>query len=285
MAKKKVKASKIELKKLPNVWELIKKTWFEGTTFWRPLTGLLIIYALLYFVLVMGLSFSSYLQNPLSTSTGGLSKTLSTIFAVINTNSLTDGTQSDATVLIQFLLFLIASLAFIWTLRKLQALKKIKLRDAYYQGTSTLIPVILVSMVLILTVLPAIAGSAILATALQSGASGIETLIVSLISGLLLLLSLVLFVMLWPAFYIVSLPQTRPMQAIRAAAKVTKKHRFAILRKMIMLAILSFVLLFIILLPIALAVSVIVPEVAFVLLFIVFGFCHVYLYTLYRSLL
>jgi hypothetical protein len=270
--------------KLPSVWELIKKTCLEYITFWRSFTGLLVVYAILYFVLILGLSFSSNVQNSTAHS-NALSKAFNSIISVFSTNASSSSTQSNATVLMQFLLFLVASLAFIWTLRKLQSLKKISLRDAYYQGTSALIPTILVTLVLMLTLLPAIGGSAVLAVALQTTTGGLVIFVTGVIAGLLLLLSIYLFAMLWPAFYIINLPTTRPIGALKSAIKATKKHRFVIITRMIILAILILIFLMVIMVPAALVVAAIVPEVAFVLLFIIFGFAHIYLYKLYRSLL
>jgi hypothetical protein len=170
-------------------------------------------------------------------------------------------------------------------LRKLQGLKQIKWRDAYYQGTATFIPTILVCVVLVILLIPAIISGSLLATALQLSPSAAELTVVGAITALLLFLSALLFIMYWPAFYIVSLPQTRPIQALRSARKVTKRRRLAILRKTIMWLIVCFVTAIILLLPIAMIIPAIVSYWAFALLFVIFGFSHVYFYNLYRSLL
>ncbi|MEI6237493.1 MAG: hypothetical protein WCP03_02745 [Candidatus Saccharibacteria bacterium] len=287
VSKKITKKSNKKLKpaKLPSSWDLIKKTWFELTTFWRPLLGVSIVYAVLYFVLVMGLSFSSSLQDSSITGSSRMGDAFSSVFSVFSSSSLSGSSSSDATVLVQFILFLAASMAFVWSLRKLQALKKIKMSDAYYKGTATLIPTILVSFILVATLLPVVGGSSLLANVLQNGGSGTEIAIVTAISGILLLISCYLFSMYWPAFYIVSLPDTKPFQALRSSMKVTKKRRFAIIRKALVLDILMVLSLFIVLLPIALVLPSIIPLVSFLLIFIIFGIMHVYLYVLYRSLL
>ena len=133
--------------------------------------------------------------------------------------------------------------------------------------------------------MPAIIGSSLLATAVQLSATSLEIFIVSLITGVLLLISLVFFVMFWPAFYIASLPQTRPIQALRSALKVTKKRRLGILRRIVAWGLLSLVVMLIILIPLAMFIPSAVSYLVFVLLFVLFGFSHVYLYNLYRSLL
>ena len=158
------------LTKLPSVWFLVKKTWFEASTFWRPLVGVTIVYVVLYFSLVLGLNLSSSWQDELLLSDSGFGGSLSVIFGAFYATGLGSSTSSDSTTLVQIMLIIMASMAFIWTLRKLQGLKQIKWRDAYYQGTSAFIPTILVSIVLILMLIPAIVGSSLLATALQLGA-------------------------------------------------------------------------------------------------------------------
>lgn len=271
--------------KLPNSWSLLKKTWLEYSTFWKPLIGVSAVYGVLYFVLVMGLSFSMTLQDTFLDVSGRLGDALTSVFSTFSTSSLAGGTSSDMTILVQFLLFLVASMAFIWTLRKLQALKKIKLRDAYYKGTSSLIATTIVSVILVATLLPLLGASSIVSAALQAGSHGTEMLIVSLIAGVLLLLAAYLFAMYWPAFYIISLPNTRPFQALKSALKITKKRRLSIIRKMLLITILMFVVILTVLIPVAMLLPSIVQVVSFILLFLIFGFVHTYLYTLYRSML
>lgn len=268
--------------KIPSSWQLLKKSWLEAATFWQSLIGVTAVYAVLYFLFVMGLSFTSFLQDQVS-----YARNLPDAFNnVVSSLSGAYGSgQSDATVLIQYLLFIIASLAIIWTLRKLQALKKVTIRDAYYQGNSGIIVVILVTIALVLCMLPAVLGSAIFGIALQPGGAGVEVIVSILIAGILLFISLFLFAMFWPAFYIASLPQTRPIQALKSAKALTKKRRLSILRKMVFLMLCLALLIFIILLPIALMVPAVTPYGAYVILFAAFAFMHIYLYQLYRSLL
>lgn len=272
-------------KKLPSVWRLTKQTYIEAVTFRRSLFGILAVYAVLYFVLVLSLNFSGSLQGNFATNSSRLNDAINSVLNQFVNGSLIGSGTSDTPIIIQFLLFLIGSMAFVWALRKLQKLQKIKIREAYYLGSSALVTTIIITVVLLLTFIPALIGSSILPVALQSGAAGLEILTVTIISLLLLILSLYLFVMLWPAFYIVSLPKTMPWQALKSAAKLTKKNRFNIMRKIFMLFVILIFVIFIILFPIALVLPSIVPIVAYILIFIAFGLAHVYLYMLYRSLL
>jgi hypothetical protein len=285
ITKKATKKTKVNLPKLPSVWSLVKKTWFECSTFWRPLLGVVIIYVILYFVLVLGLKLSTAWQDELLLSDSAWGGTFGLIFNAFSSGGFSSAGSADMTTIMQYLLFILASMAFIWTLRKLQGLKQIKWRDAYYQGTATLVPTVIVTLVLILTLVPAILSSSLLATALQLSATGAEILIVGLITGVLLLISLLLFIMFWPALYIISLPQTWPIQALRSALKVTKRRRLAILRRAIIGGLICLVVMLIILIPVAMFVPLAVSYLVFIMLFLLFGFGHVYFYNLYRSLL
>lgn len=272
------------LKKLPSVWELFKRTMLEAKIFWRPLGGVLLVYAIVDFMFVKGFSLSGTVQDNLNGSSK-ISEALNSVASQFSYNALIGSAQSDTTVIIQFLLFLVASLAFIWTLRKLQNSKNVKIRDAYYSGTATLVASIIVSIILTLTMLPALIGSSVLAVALQSGSGGIEIAIVSALAFIFLILSFYLFVMVWPAFYIVSLPDSWPIKAVRSAAKLTKGRRMAILRKMFILIVFLISLIFVFLMPFALILPATMPYVVYAILFMAFGFIHTYLYLLYRSLM
>lgn len=273
------KPQKQKLPKLPSIWANYSKVWFEMSTFWRSILGVLAVYAILYFVLVLGFNFSS---NQSATTDVQLSKFNQ---AIVQTTSIFSSNRTDSTSLIQFLLFIIASLAFIWMLRQLQAVKKIKIRDAYYQGTATFVPAILVTAAIALTMFPAIAGSILVSMAYQVGAVGLELIVASIISVILLLLSLYLFAMIWPAFYIVTLPGTRPMQALKTALKITKTRRLALMRNIAVLFLLFILLILAVVFPFAFILPGIAPFIAYLMMFIFFGIAQIYFYSLYRAMI
>lgn len=266
--------------------KILRKSFTELFTFWRPISLVVGVYAVLYVVIILGLNILPSAQDLQDQVTGYIGESAGSFARslVLITVSITNNSQSDATSLLQFLLFLIASLALIWTLRKLQLLKKISITEAYYSGTATLIPVTLVSIMLILCIIPVGLGGIILATASQSG-GGAEIIVASLFTGLCLFVTAYLFAVYWPAFYIASLPGTKPIFAMRKSAEITKKLRIKLLIKIILILISLFVIFFAVLIPIALLVPYIVPVSAFALLFFYFAFMHVFLYTTYRGLI
>lgn len=273
---------KIEPKKQISFVTIFKKTWLELSAFWRPLLGVTATYGVLYFVFVMSFSLNNNVQELLSTTSGMFPQA----FAVIldSTFNSYSGTQSDATTLLQMLLFLASTLAVIWTLRRLQNLQKASVRDAFYEGPARIVPVIIVSLILLLTFIPALFGSTILAYVLGSAATLVETIIAALVSVLLIFSSILLFVTYWPAFYIVTLPEMRPIKSLKAAARVTKKYRLSILRKFVLLGLCCLLILITIILPIALVLPTVVPYVLYFVIFGIFLIVQVYLFELYRSL-
>jgi hypothetical protein len=272
-------------KKLPGFWSLCLKTWQELTTFWKPLFGVLAVYGVLYFVLVLGFNVAvSYqdIADTISAQLGGdtswLIKSSLTIVDLFSTNN-----QSDAGVIVQFTLFVIASLAFIWTLRQLRTLKHIRMRDAYFDGTSRIIPTMLVMVLLLIPFIPAAIGSSIF-TVINTGNTA-ELVVGSLITGCLLFVTFYWLVAWIPAIYIVSLPKGTPIIAIKSAVKLTKKHRIWMLRNIVLFFVITAITAFLIML---LLVSVI-PQVsvigAYVMSFVLFGVAQTYLFTMYRGLL
>lgn len=274
-------AEKIAKKQLSFI-TITKKTWLEISSFWRPLLGVTAAYAVLYFIFVMSFTLNSNVQELLASTTGKLPQAFNVITdSIFNSYG---GTQSDATTLIQILLFVTATLALVWTLRRLQNLQKAGIRDAYYEGPARIVPVLIVSLILMLTFIPALFGSTILGYAISASSDVLELVIASIISLLLIFSSLYLFVVYWPAFYIVTLPQMYPLKSLKAASKVTKKYRLSIMRKFLLLTIACIVLLFAVILPIALVLPAIVPYLLYLFIFVLFMVVQVFLFELYRSL-
>lgn len=269
---------------LPKFWELAAKTWQELVTFWKPLSGVVAVYGVLYFALVMGFSVAYSYQDIVGDITSSLgnanwfaTKSLTIVNLFVSSN------QSDAGAIVQFLLFVMASLAFIWTLRKLRTLKHIRMRDAYFDGTARIVPMTLVIVILFVTFIPASVGSAIIGV-LQAG-SNVEQIIGVIIAGALFLLTFYWFCAWLPAIYIVSLPKGTPIVAIRSAAKLTKKRRFWMLRNLLLVTLITVfidfavMLLFVWLIPAASVVA------AYVVSFITFGILQTFLFMMYRGLL
>jgi hypothetical protein len=281
---KKIPTKKV--KKLPGFGGLLAKTWQEIATFWRPLSGVVLVYGVLYFMLVLGFNLSvSYkdvadsVSSELGSGAGWLSKSSLTVVNLFTTSN-----QSDAGTMVQFMLFVIATLAFIWTLRQLRTLKHIRMRDAYFDGTSRIIPTMLVMVLLLVPFIPAAIGSSIFSV-VNSTSNRLELTIAGLIAGLLVFVTFYWLSTWLPAIYIVSLPKGTPIVAIRSAMKLTKKHRFWMLRNILLFAILIGIFAFIFMVCVVLALPVASVVLAYIIGFVIFGITQTYLFTMYRSLL
>jgi hypothetical protein len=278
---KKPKKTKV---KLPSFWTLAAQTWRELTTFWKPLTGVVAVYGVLYFTLVMGFSLAYTYQDiadSISTGAGNVGwmakKSLTVVSLFVSSN------QSDAGAIVQFILFVISTLAFIWALRKLRTLKHIRMRDAYFEGTARIVPTVLVLVLLFITFIPASVGSAIVSV-LQSG-SGIELVIAALIAAVLFFATIYWLCAWLPAIYVVSLPKGSPITAIRASAKLTKKHRFWMVRNLLLFVFLTIVIDFTVMLLFVWIVPAASVVAAYIVSFITFGIAQTYLFIMYRGLL
>lgn len=273
-------------KKLPGFGSLLAKTWQELATFWRPLSGVTLVYGVLYFMLVLGFSLavsyqdvSDTVNSQLGGSPGWLAKSSLTVVSLF-----TSSNQSDAGAMVQFTLFVIATLAFIWTLRQLRTLKHIRMRDAYFDGNARIIPTMLVMVLLLVPFIPAAIGSSIFAV-VSSASNTLELTAVGAVAGILFFVTFYWLTAWLPAIYIVSLPKGTPIVAIKSAMKLTKKRRFWMLRNVLLFSILAFVAVFIFMIGVVSVIPVVSVVLAYIVGFVIFGITQTYLFTMYRSLL
>jgi hypothetical protein len=212
-----------------------------------------------------------------------VSGTSSFVYLLTNTNA----NATAVSGLYQSILFIIFSLAVIWTLRQTAAGHIVKTRDGFYSGMYPLIPFLLVFLLLSVQLLPLVIGVTIYTYGIsgQIAISWWEIAAFVVVAALLTWWSLRMITATLFAFYAVTLPDMTPLKAYRSAREMVTGRRLYLWRKIIFL-------------PIALllvATIVIVPIIFFspglaVWAFFVFGvIClpvvHGYLYNLYRSLL
>lgn len=282
----KSKPKKVKQKiKVPGLWQIYKLSWVEISSFWKPLIGIIIVYAVLNFIFIAGVallpsseSLNTQIEDLLGEDAG---RFISSITLVGLT--LYDVTSPSNTML-QLILFLIASMAFVWALRKLRGLKKFKIRQAYYEGTSNLIAMLLVILMLLLTLVPASIAAAALSFGLPIAGNGLEQALLYAFGLLFISLTIYWLAVWWPAFYIIMLPGTMPVTSMRAAAELTKHNRTKIfLRHILIFLTLIFIFLMIVV-PVALIWQRIIPITVYATIFGLFGVMHVMLFTLYRSL-
>lgn len=253
--------------------------------------GILLVFAVLVIVLVKGFAGGanlSEIRNFIENNTEGganqfsLGLTLFNFLAGSASNPTTEGGS-----VYQWILTVIVSLAFIWALRQVVANKPATVRTAYYQGMQPLVPFVLVLIVIILQLLPALAGAAIFSLIASSALAVtiIEKLFWGLILLSLILLSLYMISSSIFALYIVALPGMTPLRALRSARKLVIYRRSVIIRRLIVLPLALILLSALVMLPLILYAMPIAEWAFFALSVLIIGITHTYIYRLYRELL
>ncbi len=266
---KKTKSPKQSVISLP---ALAKATWLDISTFWRTLGGILVVYAIINFLFVASFSLlpsSESLQSDIIAYFGDSAGRVVDSFALVGISLVNISAPSNT--LLQFVLILIVSMAFIWALRKLRGLQKIRIRQAYYEGPANIIPLLLVVVLLLLTLVPASIASTILLYALPIVGSFIEGLVVYSVSAALLMLTIYWLLVWW--------------QAMRAAALLTKGRRLRIWSRQLVVFVILVVVFVAVVVPLALLWQRIVPITVYGMLVLLFGIGHVAQFNLYRSLI
>lgn len=257
----------------------------------RIFSGITLIYGLLTIIFVRefsgGLNVSRLkndVSNLIGTSSNGWSVGID-IFRYMLSNNNTG--KSDVAGLYQVLLFVIVSLAVIWTLRQIQAGTKAKLKDAYYKSTSQFIPFIVVLFVFAFQMLPLVLGSALYKLVSKDGLAVTvpEQIIWVIVFFLLSLLSVYLICSSIFALYIVTLPDMTPMKALRSARQLVLHRRWNVIRKVVFLPFVLVVIAGIIMIPIIMVAAPIAEWTFFALTMLSVPVIHSYYYALYRELL
>lgn len=253
---------------------------------------LLLVYALLYVVLVKGLATNfqlSQTRDAISTTVDGGFSNLEMASALFGTLLGTAGTaSSESAGVYQILLFVIVSLAIIWGLRQTVAKRSnLKLRDAFYGGTAQFVPYVLVLSILFLQLIPAFIGIVIYSIVDSNGlAVGFLEravwiiILVAFLGASAFMLSASIF-----ATYIVALPQTSPVFALRSAHKLVRFHRWAVLRKVLFLPVIILLIMALLFMPLVLLAPMVAEVTFLIFMLLLVLLSHTYLYFLYRELI
>lgn len=269
---------------IPGFWRHFYLAYNELATFWRSFLGVVFVYGFVYVILVIGFVFLS--PSTIKDNLTDLGEELALIDkAYLSLYSSIDFFSGDqVSQLIQFFLFVIASLAFIWTLRKVRQLKRVKVAEAYYSGTAQIVPLILTIILLFIFLIPLSIGSSIAAAGLNLASSVLETSLIIIISSLLAFVSLWLMARYWSSFYIVSLPNMRPLESLSKSAKLTKGNRLKISLQVLGFSLITLVVFGLIIFLVGISLPLVTPYVFVFLMFVLFAWVHTFLFSIYRSL-
>lgn len=280
------------LKKLPSSFQAIKSSFVVIKKNKKIFLGMIAIYFLLNILFVKGLASSvdvPGLKHQLTSSNiTGFSLNATLVGVVAGTSG---SSASEVGNLYQSILVIVSILAFIWLFRHASEAKKTKqkllARQPYYEGMTPLIPFLLVLCVVGLQLIPMLAGVSLFSVVQQNGlaATGLEVFVWALLAILLTLLTFYMISSSLFALIIVTLPDTKPIAALRSARKVVEFRRLALMRKLFILALLVGLVYLALLMLIIIVLPVIAEWFAVLLAAFILPLGIGSIYKLYRELL
>lgn len=258
---------------------------------WKLFGGIVLIYIVLDIILVKGLSSGTNipsLKQNLQGLFGGSKGQIATGFTLFGLLLGSAGqATSDLASAYQSMLLVIVSLAIIWSLRQVLAKEKIGVKDAFYKGLYPLVPFLLVILVIGLQFIPLLLANFLYSIVIGQGLAVTitEKVLWVILLFLLALLSIYMVCSSVFALYIVTLPDMRPMQALRSAREVVRYRRWTIIRRVLFLPFIMLVIAAVITIPIILFLTPVAEWVFFLLTMLALPVAHAYMYSLYRELL
>lgn len=254
---------------------------------WKLFGGITLVYFVLNMVLVGGLSGQysvSELKQTFTQEFGRWSSSLA-LFGLLVSSTGSSGSESGAVY--QTVVILLVSMATIWSLRQVLAGERVSVKDAFYKGMYPIVPLVLVLLFVCLLFIPAVIAG-FLFNVIISGGLAVNVWEYVLWFGLIIMLlawTLYMLVTRIFAIYIVTLPDMKPMAAIKASKKLVLYRRWSLIRKLLFLPFALVVLGAVIILPLIMFAPVVVQWVFVLLSMFALVFAHTYTYSLYKELL
>lgn len=278
--------------KVSTGWQIFKQSLTPLRRQWKVFGALVIIYALLNVVLVHGLANTSSLpelKTLFDATAQGTGSQISSTLALFGVLVGTNGAAGEAAGVYQSILQVIMSLAFVWVIRSVgpDAKKKVRIRDAFYQGMYPLVPFLLVMLVIVLQLIPMLIGATLYSIVIGNGlaVTAIEQLAWVAAFFILTVFSLYMVSTSLIALFVVTLPNMTPVKALKTAGRMTRYRRWTVIRKELLLPIIILVLLGVLLVPFILWLTPAAEWVYILLSAAVLPLVVSYLYTLYKELI
>lgn len=172
-----------------------------------------------------------------------------TLFGIAISGGL-NGQLSEVQQLILGFTGILMWLCIVWFLRHRLQGSAVNVRDALYNSTSPLLPMIIISLVALVQLLPAAIGFIVYSVAQSAGVTGgVELMMFSIAGILLVLLSLYWMVGTFIAGIIITIPGTYPFKALSLAGDIVIGRRMQILLRILWLTVLALVIWVVVLLP------------------------------------
>lgn len=158
---------------------------------------------------------------------------------------------SEVQQVYSLLLLLLTWLTTVWLLRAIMGGKRPKLRDGLYQAGSPIVSTGALLGVMALQLIPGIIGSLAFNAAINAGLfdSGLLAMVISIITGLLIILSLYWATSTVIGLIVVTLPGMYPWEALKAAGDLVVGRRLRVLQRLLWMLACNLVLMVIVVLP------------------------------------
>lgn len=256
---------------------------------WKQLGKLVLVYAVLHYIFVNGLSALDIqsIRESLSNSFGDAGQdVVSSLILTGGVVGLSSGIDEVSGVYNSILIILNA-LALVWLLRHIWNGKRTSVKQAYYEGMMPAVPVVLVAAFGLLQLLPLLIGSFIAGTVFANNIAinmpekilTIGVFLVGLVISIYFLTGTIM------ALFIATNPGVWPWQALKSARQLLKHRRMLVAQRLLFFAILALVFSFGILLACVAVSAQLAIVVAFILTVLALPIGVTYLYVLYRRLL
>lgn len=255
---------------------------------WRTYTGITIVYGL--GVLIFVRSFSVSIDTSSAASIGdasGLTGKIGAGFSQL-ASFFQNGTANldAATGVYQIIIATICCLALIWASREILSGNMPKTKAAFYESTLPFVPYLLVTAMIGVYFIPVALGGYLYSLVLGLGIlSGFPAFVAFLTFVALAVWSIALLVQGIFALLIVTLPDMKPMTAIKNAKKLVFRRRLLVLRKFLLAALFVGMVGAAVMLPFIIWLPAAASWVFFLLSVCLFTYGELYLYVLYRELL
>lgn len=222
--------------KMPSLWHLCTGTFALIAEQWKLFLGLGGIYLLAYSTFSQGISHTD-LNQLKDTLVASHSATIATLtaaaFGLSNTNDATASAGAGIAVTIIF------GLCLVWATRQAIANRRVKIRDALYNGPTAIIPIAVVLFLLFLQSMPMALGIFVYGAAKSNGLLGswIQELAMLLVMALGVFVTLFWYSVSLLSLVTATLPGMYPLKALKTTKELVGPRRWRVLLYLAILAV------------------------------------------------
>ena len=296
MAKKESRALPIAKKSNSNkryksVFSIVKESALIMSANSKTFIKILLIYAIVYIILVLGFSTPGTVSNISSSPKSGINNELSKLSSSFNSlglllNSSSSTSSNPSASVYGLILFIILSLVLIWTIKEINKGNKIKAKEAYYKSMTPFIPFVIILVIMAIQLIPLSIAFVLYNYVIVGGvAVGIlEHLIWAIVIALLALISFYFITSSVFALLMSALEGLAPMNSLKKAKKLVKGQRLILAMKLIFLFLFISIIISLIMVLDIITIPAIAPWLLQVLLLIAIVFAYLFIFSLYKEL-